>query len=151
MMSIVIVAMDSFVQSRSFLDFFGPVRIFGKSRLHWLHHVASSASLRRGGATPQLWGTAMNLGWQCSYCFCQCLHFFLGPTNPRGHNSMLFIGAAILCPSLGLGKASAQGQCVTGISFSQLCLLFFLNINQFYERERTEFLPKVANVSRFPT
>ena len=60
---------------------------------------------------------------------CQCLHFFLGPTNPRGHNSMLFIGSAVLCPSLGLGKASAQGQCVMRISFSQLCLLFFLNIS----------------------
>ena len=121
-MSIVIVAMNSCDQSCSFLDFFRPVRIFGKSRLHWLHYVASSASLRRGGATPQLWDTAMNLGWQCSYCFCQCLHFFLGC-------SMLFIGAAVLCPSLGLGKASAQGRCVTRISFSQLCLLFFLNIS----------------------
>lgn len=52
-----------------------------------------------------------------------------GPTNPRGHNSMVFIGATFLCPSLGLGKASAQGRCVTRISFSQRCLLFFLNIS----------------------
>ena len=133
MMSIVIVAMNSCDQSRSFLDFFGPVRIFGKSRLHWLHHVASSASLRRGGATPwSMLHANASPTLRHSHVFrmtifillpsCQCLHFFLGC-------SMLFIGAAVLCPSLGLGKASAQGRCVSRISFSQRCLLFFLKIS----------------------